>query len=74
MKAILPTFTVRAKMFENLKKKQKRKKEGRRKATSADCVSVPALCMFDGPELSLMYKLQCGEAAAEGNGVYFCSK
>lgn len=71
MKAILPTFTVRAKMFENLEKK---KKERRRKATSADCVSVPALCMFDGPELSLMYKLQCGEAAAEGNGVYFCSK
>lgn len=60
-------------MLEDLKKNEK-EKEGKRKATSADCVSVTPLGMFDGPELSLMYKLQCSEAAAEGNGVYFCSK
>lgn len=69
MKATQLTLTPHAKMFKNVKKKKK-------KATSTDSVSVTVLdpTCFDGLELPLMYKLQYKEAAAEGNGVYFCSK
>lgn len=72
------TAYIHKHVWRILKKKRKKRKEVRWNFRAHIWFSFSVIVLhfvcFDGLELFLVYKLQYKEAAADGNGVYFCSK